>query len=99
MKYVVIGAFDALIERAMPIQCIQPMLDEDIKESHRRAVIAGAIPAQKAENLVIFKYGYFDDETGEFEILDHPLKIVALADFLPRKSEEVNKSSEVHTNA
>lgn len=99
MKYIVIGAFDALIERAMPIQCIQPMLDEDIKESHRRAVIAGAIPAKTAQNLVIFKYGYFDDENGEFELLDKPLKIVALADFLPRKNEEVNKSSEAQPNA
>lgn len=95
MKYVVIGAFDALIDRAMPIQCIQPMQDEDIIESHRRAVLVGQIPPAKAENLVIFKYGYFDDENGEFDLLDKPLKLVALSSFLPRKVDDSKKGDKV----
>lgn len=86
MKYVLVSAFDALLERSMPLQCIAPMTDDDIVESHRRAVLTKQIPADKAENLVIFKYGTFDDATGELDILDKPVKLVALAQFLPRKT-------------
>lgn len=95
MKYILVSAFDALLERSMPLQCIAPMEDEDIRESHRRAVLQKQIPADKAENLVIFKYGTFDDVTGDVEILQKPVKLCALAEFLPRKvvKEEVSDGS------
>ena len=93
MKYIVIGVFDALLEAAMPVQCIQPMTDEDIIESHRRAVKLGKIPAEMAVNYVLFKYGEFDDKTGEFDLLDKPLKLVALADFVPKKVEATKNDS------
>ena len=96
MKYILVSAFDALLERSMPLQCIAPMEDEDIIESHRRAVLTKQIPADKAENLVIFKYGTFNDATGEVELLPQPVKLVALSQFLPRK--EV-KSVEDQANA
>ena len=87
MKYVLVSAFDALLERSMPLQCIQPMEDDDIIESHRRAVLTKQIPADKAENLVIFKYGTFNDFTGDIELLPKPVKLCALSQFLPRKVE------------
>ena len=89
MKYILISAFDALLERSMPLQCIQPMEDEDIVFSHKKAVLEKQIPADKAENLVIFKYGTFNDVTGEVELLEKPVKICALSQFLPRKVVEV----------
>lgn len=85
MKYVLVSAFDALLERSMPLQCVQPMTDEDLTESHRRAVLTGAIPANKAENLVLFKYGTFDDVNGEVELLSQPIKLCALSQFLPNQ--------------
>lgn len=90
MKYVLVSAFDALVEASMPLQCLPEMSDEDIIESHRRAVLQKQIPADKAENLVIFKYGTFNDKTGEIELLDKPEKLVALSQFLPRKFEVKN---------
>lgn len=96
MKYVLISAFDALLERSLPLQCIQPMEDDDIIESHRRAVLTKQIPVDKAENLVIFKYGTFNDATGEVDLLEKPVKLVALSQFLPRKVEvpaEVQKDA------
>lgn len=96
MKYVLISAFDALLERSMPLQAIQPLEDEDIVESHRRAVLNGSFKPQQVENLVIFKYGTFDDVTGEIDLLDKPLKLCALSQFLPRKesvSAEVTKDA------
>lgn len=87
MKYVLVSAFDAFLERSMPLQCIAPMEDEDIIESHRRAILTKQIPADKAENLVIFKYGTFDDATGVVDLLPNPVKLVALSQFLPRKVE------------
>lgn len=96
MKYVLVSAFDAFLERSMPLQCLQPMEDEDIIESHRRAVLTKAIPADKAENLVIFKIGTFDDVTGEVELLAKPFKLCALSQFLPRK---IEVSAEEQTNA
>ena len=95
MKYVLISAFDALIERSMPIQCMQDVPDEDIIESNRRAVLMKKIPEELAINLVLFKYGTFDDVTGEFDLLETPKKLVALADFLPKKAV---KSEEVVTD-
>lgn len=92
MKYVLISAFDALLERSMPLQCIQPMEDEDIVFSHKKAVLEKQIPAEKAENLVIFKYGTFNDVNGELELLPTPVKICALSQFLPRKVSEVNEN-------
>lgn len=94
MKYVLLSAFDALLERSMPLQCVQPMTDEDIIESHRRAVLGGSFKQPQIENLVIFKYGYFDDIDGTIEILDKPVKLCALSQFLPRivdKPVEVQK--------
>lgn len=96
MKYILVSAFDALLERSMPLQCIQPMEDEDIIESHRRAVLTKQIPVDKAENLVIFKYGTFNDVNGEIELLDKPVKLCALSQFLPRK---VDVSAEVQKDA
>lgn len=96
MKYVLVSAFDALLERSMPLQCLQPMEDEDLIESHRRAVLTKAIPADKAENLVIFKIGYFNDVTGECDILPKPVKLCALSQFLPRK---IEVSAEEKVNA
>lgn len=97
MKYVLLSGFDALLERSMPLQCVQPMTDEDIIESHRRAVLTKSIPADKAENIVIFKYGTFDDVTGSIELLDKPVKLCALSQFLPRniqvKPDEVVKDA------
>ena len=81
MKYVIISAFDAVQEASMPLQCIQDMLDEDIIESHRRAVLMKKIPAEIGVNLVIFKYGTFDDKTGVIDLLDYPVKLCALAPF------------------
>ena len=95
MKYVLVSAFDALLERSMPLQCMQPMEDEDIVESHRRAVITKQIPAEKAENLVIFKYGTFNDATGDVELLPKPVKLCALSQFLPRKV-ELSAEEQVH---
>lgn len=96
MKYVLISAFDALLERSMPLQAIQPLEDEDIIESHRRAVLNGSFKPVQVENLVIFKYGTFDDITGEIDLLPKPVKLCALSQFLPRK---VDKSVEETTNA
>ena len=96
MKYILVSAFDALVERSMPLQCIAPMEDEDIIESHRRAVITKQIPADKAENLVVFKYGTFNDVDGTIELLDRPVKLCALSQFLPRNVEE---KAEVVNNA
>lgn len=96
MKYVLVSAFDALLERSMPLQCIQPMEDDDIVESHRRAVLTKQIPLDKAENLVIFKYGTFNDATGEVDLLPKPVKLCALSQFLPRK---VDVSAEVQKDA
>ena len=84
MIYKVIGVFDALIQRAMPVQCVSDMPDEDIIESHRRAILMKKIPADLAINYVLFKYGTFNDETGEFDLEPQPVKLVALADFLPK---------------
>lgn len=95
MKLTLISAFDALLERSMPLQCIQPMTDEDIIESHRRAVIGGSFKPIQIENLVIFKYGTFDDVTGKIDLLDKPVKLCALNSFLPRKEKVV----EVKDNA
>lgn len=39
MIYKIIGVFDALFERAMPLQCVNDMPDADIVESHRRAIL------------------------------------------------------------
>lgn len=84
MKYVIIGVFDAVQECAMPIQCIPDMLDEDIVETHRRAVRAGKIPAEVARSAVLYKYGTFDDKTGDIETLDQPKKLCALAEFIAK---------------
>lgn len=83
MKYKLIGCFDVLVEAFMPLQCVNDMLDEDIIESNRRAVVNGTIPADKARRLIVFKFGTFDDKTGKFEIIN-PVKLCNLASYLPR---------------
>lgn len=98
MIYKIIGVFDALIERAMPLQCVNDMPDEDIVESHRRAIITKKIPVDLAINYVLYKYGTFDDETGDILLESKPVKLVALADFCPKKvvkevSEDVNANN------
>lgn len=85
MKYKIVVAFDTFLERFMPPQAINDMLDEDIIESNRRAVLNGSIPADKAKNLVIFKLANFDDVSGELTKLDKPVKLCDLAKFLPRE--------------
>lgn len=84
MKYVLVCAYDALLKAFMPLQTIAQMEDEDIRESHRRAVIGKQIEASRAENLVIFKMGSFNDANGEIVILDKPVEICKLADFLSK---------------
>lgn len=85
MIYKIIGVFDALIERALPIQCVNDMTDEDIIESHRRAIVTKKIPEDLAVNYVLFKYGTFNDETGDILLEKKPVKLVSLADFIPKK--------------
>lgn len=87
MKFVVIGVYDKVLDAFMPAQCIQPMLDEDIIESHRRSVIAGQLDSKKAQAYDLIKYGEFDDKTGSFDILVKPVKLCSLGDFLPKKVE------------
>lgn len=85
MIYKIIGVFDALIERAMPLQCVNDMTDEDIIESHRRAILMKKIPEDLAVNYVLYKYGTFNDENGDIKLESQPVKLVALADFIPKK--------------
>lgn len=85
MKYKIIACFDTLLEAFMPPQAVNDMLDEDIIESNRRAVIQGTIPADKAERLILFRIGSFDDKTGVLEVSKE--KLCCLASFLPRKTE------------
>lgn len=87
MKFVVIGVYDKVLDAFMPAQCIQPMLDEDIIESHRRSVISGQLDAKRAAAYDLIKYGEFDDKTGQFDILDKPVRLCCLADFLPKKQD------------
>lgn len=84
MKYVLLGAFNNYLNVFMPLQCVNEMTDDDIKESHRRAVLQGKVP-EHPEHIIVFKFGTFEDSTGEAIILDKPVKICALAEFLPRK--------------
>lgn len=95
MKFVVIGVYDKILDAYMPAQCIQPMLDEDIIESHRRSVISGQLDSKRVEGYDLIKYGEFDDKTGSFDLLDKPVKLCSLADFLPRKqvNQEVVKDA------
>lgn len=74
MKYKLIGCFDTVVEAFMPLQCVNDMLDEDIVESNRRAVLNGTIPADKAKKLVVFKFGTYDDKTGQIEVIE-PVKL------------------------
>lgn len=83
MIYKIIGVFDALIERAMPLQCVNDMPDGDIIESHRRAILTKKIPADLAINYVLYKYGTFNDETGDVVLEKSPVKLCSLADFVP----------------
>lgn len=87
MKFVVIGVYDKVLDAFMPAQCIQPMLDEDIIESHRRSVIAGQLDRKRAKAYDLIKYGEFDDTTGSFDLLEKPVKLCSLADFLPQKQD------------
>lgn len=97
MIYKIIGVFDALIQRALPIQCVGDMPDEDIIESHRRAVIMKKIPEDLAVNYVLFRYGSFNDESGDFDLESKPVKLCSLADFIPGKK-QVDKPAEVTSN-
>ena len=97
MIYKIIGVFDALIERALPIQCVGDMPDEDIIESHRRAVLMKKIPEDLAVNYILYKYGSFNDESGAFDLESKPVKLCALADFIPNKK-QVDKPVEAQSN-
>ena len=67
------------------------MLDEDIIESNRRAVVSGTIPAEKAQRLILFKVGTFDDKTGKLE--PEFVKLAVLASFLPRKEVKMEEKT------
>lgn len=95
MKFVVIGVYDKILNAFMPAQCIQPMLDEDIIETHRRSVVSGQLDAKRAAAYDLVKYGEFDDTTGHFDVYDQPVKLCCLADFIPKK----NDVQEVNANA
>lgn len=95
MKYIIIGAFDALTECACPIQCVQEMPDEDIVESHRRAVLQGKIPATVGVNLVIYKYGTMDDKTGKIELEDNPVKLCSLGQFYRKTEVKTDACNEI----
>lgn len=88
MIYKIIGVIDKDIKRRLPLQCVSDVPDEDIIESHRRAIIQKKIPVEIAINYDLVKYGTFDDVTGEIELLTQPVKLVSLADFCPKKVEE-----------
>lgn len=83
MKYVLLACLDTRLEAFMPPQAVNDMLDEDIIESNRRAVINGSIPADKAERLIVFKIGSFDDVSGKVEPCME--RLCNLRDFVPRK--------------
>lgn len=84
MKYKLISAFDRRINAFMPVQAINDMLDEDIIESNRRAVLGGQIPEAKAQVLTIFRVGEFDDSTGLITTCS-PVSLCNLASFIPNK--------------
>lgn len=83
MKYVLLACLDTRLEAYMPPQAVNDMLDEDIIESNRRAVINGSIPAEKAKRLIVFKIGTFDDVTGKVESC--LVRLCNLRDFVPRE--------------
>lgn len=92
MKYKLIAAFDRRINAFMPVQAINDMLDEDIVESNRRAVLGGQIPEAKAQVLTVFRVGEFDDSTGVITTCS-PVALCNLASFIPKKevvAEDVN---------
>lgn len=92
MKYVILACLNTRIEAFMPPQAVNDMLDEDIIESNRRAVLSGTIPADKAKNLIVYKVGTFDDTTGKMETFAEPVKLVNLRDFVPRKETVVEEA-------
>lgn len=92
MKYKIIACFDTNIEAFMPPQAVNDMLDEDIIESNRRAVVNKTIPAEKAEKLILFKIGSFDDKTGKLEPSFE--KLCNLASFVKKPVEEVKNDGE-----
>lgn len=90
MKYVILACLDTRLDAFMPPQAVNDMLDEDIIESNRRAVLNGSIPAEKAERLIVYKIGTFDDTTGDIKPAKQ--KLCNLRDFVPRKTEVVEEA-------
>lgn len=90
MRYVLIAAFNTTFSAFMPPQALNDMLDEDIVESNRRAVLNGQIPEQQAKKLIVYRVGFFDDDSGNIEVCE-PVKLCALKDFLPRKATVVEE--------
>lgn len=100
MKYKLVAAFNRRIGCFMPVQAINDMLDEDIIESNRRAVLNGTIPEEQAIKLTVHRVGEFDDTTGQITACS-PVLLCDLASFIPRKdkTEEVVKDGEQCNNA
>ena len=90
MRYVLIAAFNTTFDAFMPPQALNDLLDEDIVESNRRAVLNGTIPEQQAKKLIVFRIGHFDDESGKI-VPCEPVKLCVLKDFLPRKETVVEE--------
>ena len=93
MKYKIIGVFDRRLRIYYPFQCTNDVEDEDLIESHRRAVLTGKMTPDLVEFGELYYFGKFDDETGETFVEAKPKYLVSFADFLPRK-EEVKKDGE-----
>lgn len=92
MIYILIGVRDKALGASMPIQCVNNISDEDIIESHRRAIIMKKLPQEAAVNYELMKYGTFEDKTGKITLLDEPVLLADLAKFCSIKQTIVHES-------
>lgn len=99
MKYKIIGVLDRLIRRYMPLQLVSDLPDDDIVESHRRAVLTKKIPEDLAANYELFRFGDFDDVTGKVTLEATPVFLASLAEFIPVKKEVKENVSKGQPNA
>ena len=100
MRYKLVAAFNRKIGAFMPVQAINDMLDEDIIESNRRAVLNGQIPVEQAEKLSVHLVGEFDDTTGVVTSYD-PKFLCDLASFITKQkvvAEEVKTDGREASN-
>lgn len=89
MTYKIIGVFDRRLRIFYPFQCTNDVENEDLIESHRRAVLTGKMGADLIEFGELYYFGKFDDKFGKADFLAEPEFMVSFADFLPKKKEEV----------